>query len=340
MRLTFVLVPVLTVVLAGASLLVGAGDTGYQEVVEYFWHGTTDANLEMVITTLRVPRMFAAALVGAALGAGGVLLQAATRNPLAETGLLGVNAGAALGVVLGITFAGAESGYAYLIWALVGALAASGAVLAIAATGRTSPLRLVLAGVALGAMFKGIGGYLLLRSGSTFDQYRFWALGSLSGVQERMVAHAFPLVLCGLLLAVVMIRPLSALALGDDTATALGHHPGRIRLVVSVAVTALAAAAVAVAGPIAFLGLLAPWLARAMAGPALGGQLFLAIFAGSALLLAADTAARIVVRPYEVPASVLVAFLGAPLLIRAAYVMGNSRPSRLGSGAALRMGGR
>ena len=325
LRWIFVLLPSLTVLLAAASLLVGAGDVTYREVLGFFWNGTSDARLEMIITTLRVPRALAAVLVGVALGAGGLLLQSATRNPLAETGLLGVNSGAALGVVAGITFAGAESGREYLLCALAGALAASGAVLLIAATGRASPLRLILAGVALGATFKGISGYLLMRDGSTFDQYRFWALGSLSGVQQRMVIQASPLVLIGLVLAALLVRPLSALALGDDTATALGHRPHRIRIVTGLAVTALAAAAVAVAGPIAFLGLLAPWLAHSLSGPDIGGRLFLAAFAGAALLLAADMAARVVVRPYEVPASVLIAFLGAPLLIHAAYRLGGSR---------------
>ncbi|HCU51469.1 MAG TPA: ABC transporter permease [Micromonosporaceae bacterium] len=306
LRYSFLLATLLTVLLAGTSLLVGADSTA------------TGERLEMIVTTLRIPRMFAALLAGVALGAGGVLLQAATRNPLAETGLLGVNSGAALGVVLGISFAGAESGYEYLIYALGGAMLASAAVLAIASTGRASPLRLILAGVALGATLRGITGYLLLRNTAGFDQYRFWTLGSLSGVDSRMVLHAAPFVASGLLLAGFMVRPLSALALGDEAARALGHHPGRVRVLVAIAVTLLAAASVAIAGPIAFLGLLAPWLARAVAGPFLPAQLFLAAVFGAGLLLLADTIARVIVRPYEVPASVLIAIAGAPLLVWAA----------------------
>lgn len=303
-----------------ASMLVGAGGTPPGRTLAYLLGddgARTDDGLRVIIVSLRWPRTAAAVTVGAALGVGGVLLQSATRNVLAETGLLGVNSGAALGVVVGIVAAGAESGAAYLAWALLGAFTASAAVLLIATSGRAggSPLRLLLAGLALGMTFKGITGALLLRSATAYDQYRFWVLGSLSGIGLDRLRDVLPAVVLGLLLAWVLLRPLSALALGDDVARALGHRPRRVRTGVVVAVTLLAASAVALAGPIAFLGLLAPFAARAVAGPGLPAQAVLAALAGTAALLAADVAARVVVRPYEVPASVLVALLGAPVLI-------------------------
>jgi iron complex transport system permease protein len=308
---------------AGASMLVGAGTTAPARAVAWLAgdpSARADDHLTVILTALRWPRTVAAVVVGAALGVGGVLLQAATRNVLADTGILGVNSGAALGVVLGITLAGAESGYAYLLWALAGAFAASAAVLAVAASGRAggSPLRLLLAGVALGMTFKGLTGALLLRSASAYDQYRFWVLGSLSGVELRTVLTALPAVVAGLVVGVALVRPLSALSLGDDVARALGHRPSAVRITVAAAVTLLAASAVAVAGPIAFLGLLAPFAARALAGPGIGTQLLLAALIGPLVLLAADVAGRVVVRPYEAPASVFVTLLGAPLLIAVA----------------------
>lgn len=304
-----------------ASMLVGAGGTPPGRALDYLLGepaARADDGLAVTLVSLRWPRTAAAGVVGAALGAAGVLLQAATRNVLAEPGLLGVNAGAALGVVGGIVLAGAETGSAYLGWALLGAVTTSAVVLAVAGGGRAgaAPLRLVLAGVAIGMTGKGLTGVLLLRSANSYDQYRFWVLGSLSGVELAGVVAVLPAVLLGLAVAAGLARPLAALALGDDAARALGHRPGAVRLGAGAAVTLLAAAGVALAGPIAFVGLLAPFAARALTGPRLGAQLALAPLLGAALLLAADIAARVVVRPYEVPASVLVALLGAPLLIR------------------------
>ncbi|HLL69414.1 MAG TPA: iron ABC transporter permease [Micromonosporaceae bacterium] len=324
-RATLVAV-VLIVGLAGAasmSMLLGAGDTTPAQAVAWLLGdpaARADEKLDVILVSLRWPRTLAAVVVGVGLGVGGVLLQAVTRNVLAETGILGVNAGAALGVVVGITAAGAETGYAYLLWALVGAFAASALVLAIAASGRAagSPLRLLLVGLALGMTFKGLTGALLLRSAMSYDQYRFWVLGSLSGVELRTVLAALPAVVLGLLAALVLLRPMSALSLGDDAARALGHRPGLVRTGVAGAVTLLAAAAVAIAGPIAFLGLIAPFAARALVGAHLGAQLAVAGVLAPAILLLADVAGRLVVRPYEAPAAVFVTLLGAPLLIAVA----------------------
>lgn len=324
-RGVLVAVPLILGLIAAAtmSMLLGAGDTTPARAVAWLLGdpaARADPQLHVILVSLRWPRTLAALTVGAGLGVGGVLLQAVTRNVLAETGILGVNAGAALGVVVGITAAGAESGYAYLLWALVGAFAASALVLSIAASGRAagSPLRLLLVGLALGMTFKGLTGALLLRSDTSYDQYRFWVLGSLSGVELRTVVAALPAVVLGLLAALALLRPISALSLGDDTARALGHRPGLVRTGVAGAVTLLAAAAVAIAGPIAFLGLLAPFAARALVGAHLGAQLAVAGVVAPTVLLLADIAGRLTVRPYEAPAAVFVTLLGAPLLIAVA----------------------
>ncbi|MGB8946271.1 MAG: iron ABC transporter permease [Streptomyces sp.] len=302
------------------SLLVGSGSTPMGRAWDFLTgdpSARADAQIRLAVMDVRLPRTLAGALVGVALGAAGCLLQAVTRNPLAETGLLGVNSGAALGVVIGLTYFEVTSAYGVLVWALVGGMAASAVVLLLAASGRAagSPLRLVLAGSALGATFHGMTSYVLLGTQSTFDTYRYWTIGSLAGIKTSETYPLIPLIAAGLLIAFCCVRPLSALALGDDSARSLGHHPGRIRLIVAAAVTLLAGSAVALAGPIAFLGLLAPYAARAVTGPRMAGQLVLSALVAANVMIAADLLARIVIRPWETPVSVLLAFIGGPLLI-------------------------
>nr|BFE82413.1 amonabactin ABC transporter permease subunit 2 [Planobispora longispora] len=304
------------VALLATSMLTGAGRISPEQVVDYLLGATGDAHLEMVVTTLRLPRTLAAIVVGAALGVSGMLLQAVTRNPLAETGLLGVNSGAALGVVLGIVWTGAQTGGAYLAWALGGALLTTGVVLLIGS--RFSSLKLILAGAALSATLTGITSALLVADPGTFDQYRFWVLGSLAGIPMDRVLAVAPAILAGLVMAALAARPLAALSLGDDVAVALGHRPGRTRVAVTVAVTLLSAAAVAVAGPIGFLGLLAGHLAKTVPGDRVGPRIVLSGLAGAIVLLGADVLARVVMRPYEAPVSLLIAIVGGPVLIAVA----------------------
>ncbi|MDN3518859.1 iron ABC transporter permease [Aquisalimonas lutea] len=311
------------------SLVTGAGEPGPVGSLRYLLSAGSvpdAATADTVIRTLRLPRTAAAVVVGIALGVAGCLLQALTRNPLAETGILGINAGAALAVVLGITYAGAGTGAAYLVWAFAGALAGSALVLLLANAGAATPLRLVLAGIALGSTFSGLTAAVLLGNQASYDQYRFWVLGTLSGVDTGALWFIMPAVAASVALALLVTRPLSALLLGDDAARALGHHPRVIRAWVALAATLAAGSAVALAGPIAFLGLLAPHAARAVAGPRLGVQCVLSGVVGAAVLLGADIVARVVVPPFEVPASVLVALLGAPVMI---WVVRSNRLLRL-----------
>ncbi|MGW4182052.1 Fe(3+)-hydroxamate ABC transporter permease FhuB [Streptomyces albidoflavus] len=306
--------------LCAASLSIGAGEVGPGGALDYLLNrdgARADSRLALVVGDLRLPRTLTAVLVGAALGVAGCLLQAVTRNPLAETGLLGVNAGASLGVVAGIALLGFDSGYAYLVCAFTGAVVASGLVLLIAGrTGGGSPMRLMLAGSALGATFGGLTSVIVVNSAETYDRFRFWVLGSLAGVEGYgEVGRLLPVVAVGFLVAALVVRPLSALALGDDLARSLGHRPQLVRLTVAGSVTLLTAAAVALAGPISFLGLLAGFLARAVAGTRLPARLALAGLVGAAVLTLSDIAARVVSRPYEAPVSVIVALLGVPVLI-------------------------
>ncbi|MFH8870838.1 Fe(3+)-hydroxamate ABC transporter permease FhuB [Streptomyces griseus] len=308
------------VLLTAISLSIGAGEVGPGGVLDYLLgrDGARDnARLSLVVGDLRLPRTLTALLVGAALGVAGCLLQAVTRNPLAETGLLGVNAGASLGVVAGIALLGFDSGYAYLVCAFVGAVVASGLVLLISGRrGGGSPMRLVLAGAALGATFGGLTSVIVVNSAETYDRFRFWVLGSLAGVEGfGELGRLAPVLALGFLVALLVARPLSALALGDDLARSLGHRPPVIRTVVAIGVTLLTAAAVALAGPISFLGLLAGFLARALAGTRLAARILLAGLIGACVLTVSDIAARVVSRPFEAPVSVIVALIGAPVLI-------------------------
>ncbi|MEU8565322.1 Fe(3+)-hydroxamate ABC transporter permease FhuB [Streptomyces cyaneofuscatus] len=311
---------VAVLLLSGLSLSIGAGEVGVGGVLDYLLNrdGARDnARLSLVVGDLRLPRTLTALLVGAALGVAGCLLQAVTRNPLAETGLLGVNAGASLGVVAGIALLGFDSGYAYLVCAFVGAVVASGLVLLISGRrGGGSPMRLVLAGAALGATFGGLTSVIVVNSAETYDRFRFWVLGSLAGVEGfGELGRLAPVLAIGFLVALLVARPLSALALGDDLARSLGHRPPVIRTVVAIGVTLLTASAVALAGPISFLGLLAGFLARAIAGTRLAARLLLAGLIGACVLAVSDVAARVVSRPFEAPVSVIVALIGAPVLI-------------------------
>ncbi|GAA0462331.1 iron chelate uptake ABC transporter family permease subunit [Streptomyces olivaceiscleroticus] len=326
---------VLFLALALLSLLIGTGNSSPARAWDYLLGdpaARADSQLRLALLDVRLPRTVAAVLVGVCLGTSGCLLQAATRNPLAETGLLGVNSGAAFAVVLGLTYFGAASSAALLVWALVGGAAASAVVLLLAASGRAagSPLRLVLAGSALGATFHGLTAYVLLGTRSTFDTYRYWTIGSLAGVDLADLLPLLPLAAVGLLVALGCARPLSALGLGDDSARSLGHHPGRIRLVVAGAVSLLVGCAVAVAGPIAFLGLLAPYAARAVAGARTAVQLALSALVAADVMLLADILARVVIRPWETPVSVLLAFVGGPLLI---WIARSARLSTAGASA-------
>ncbi|MFD0272899.1 Fe(3+)-hydroxamate ABC transporter permease FhuB [Kitasatospora sp. NPDC127111] len=350
-RLTVVGILAALLALTALSLSVGAGEVGPGRVLDYLLDrggARGDSRLALVVGDLRLPRTLTALLVGTALGVAGAQLQSVTRNPLAETGLLGVNAGASLGVVAGIALLGVQTSYGYLAFAFGGAVLASTLVLLIAGSrGGGSPMRLVLGGSAVGATFGGLTGVLIVNSPEAYDRYRVWVLGSLAGVEGwTTLRQLAPVLGAGFLVAAFTTRPLAALALGDDLARGLGHRPGATRAAVATAVTLLTASAVALAGPISFLGLLAGFLARAAAGPRVGRLTLLAGLVGAAVLTGADVLARVVARPFEAPVSVIVALIGAPTLIaivrsRKTAALGmtdtaptGSAPSRAEGGAA------
>ncbi|TFH72061.1 iron chelate uptake ABC transporter family permease subunit [Cellulomonas sp. HD19AZ1] len=306
---------VLLVVAVGASLALGARPVALGTVVDAFVR-PDGSDAQSVVLDLRLPRTVLGLLVGVSLGLSGALIQALTRNPLADPGILGVNAGAQLAVVLGAT-AGVVTLRGQLWLAFAGAAAATLAVYAIGAAGRgrPSPLRLTLAGVALGAALGGVTSGLTLVSERTYDTMRVWGVGSLAARDLGVAATIAPFVAVGVLVALAVARPLNAVALGDDTAATLGARLGATRVAVVVAVTLLAGAATAAAGPVGFVGLMVPHVARWLTGPDQRWVLTLTMLLAPVLVLVSDVTGRLVMRPAELPVGIVTAFVGAPVLV-------------------------
>ena len=303
------------VVVCVASLFIGSGDISLSAALGALQHGGTDTTA-ILVNQFRVPRMYLGLLVGAALAIAGALMQAVTRNPLADPGILGVNAGAYFAVVLAVAFTGATNVSSYIGWAFAGAGVTTLVVYLIGTRGRSgaTPVLLVLAGVAVGAVLGGIGRGITLLNPDVFDKIRFWNAGSLQGRQIDTVTGVLPFIVVGLILALTLPRALNAVALGDDVAVALGAHIARTRILAIVAVTSLCGAATAAAGPILFLGLLVPYIARSIVGPDQRWIFPFALVLGPIVFLSADVLGRLLVDA-ELPVGIVTAFIGAPVLI-------------------------
>ncbi|MEO3780455.1 iron chelate uptake ABC transporter family permease subunit [Micromonospora sp. B11E3] len=306
------------VVLALASLAVGSHTTSISAVWTALTNYPADPSIdEITVRSLRLPRTALAICVGMALGMAGSLMQALTRNPLADPGILGVNSGAALAVVIGISVYGLHTLQGYLWLALLGAFVTSVGVYALGAVGRSgaSPVRLALAGTAVGAVLNGFISAIVLLDRKAFDGFREWVVGSLAGKSMDTLLVVVPLVAVGIVLSLSMGGALNALAMGDDTARALGAKIARTRAVGVVAVTLLCGVATAAVGPIGFIGLVVPHIARAITGPDHKWLLPYAVLLGAILVLASDVAGRLIVRPSELEVGVVTALIGAPVFI-------------------------
>lgn len=297
------------------SLAIGARaidlDTVWQAIAHY---DATDP-LQQTVRELRGSRTLIGILAGAALGVAGALMQSLTRNPFADPGLLGINAGASLAVVIALT-TGLAAGFAAQVpVAFVGAGLAAVLVYAIGARGAAAgaPVRLALAGVALTALISSITYAVLMVDDATLDQYRLWVAGSLTGRTADEVAALAPIVGIAIVAALVASRQLEAVALGEDAARALGVRIGAIRTVVIVLVTLLAASATAAAGPIVFVGLAVPHLARALVGASLPWLVAVSALGGAALVLVCDVLGRIVAPPGEIGVGITTALIGGVL---------------------------
>ncbi|HBR0949905.1 TPA: Fe(3+)-siderophore ABC transporter permease [Klebsiella quasipneumoniae subsp. similipneumoniae] len=300
---------------AALSLTIGAKSLPIGTVFTAF-SGTCQSADCTIVLDARLPRTLAGLLAGIALGLAGALMQTLTRNPLADPGLLGVNSGASFAIVLGAALFGFTSPQEQLLLAFCGALCAS---LLVAFTGsqgggQLSPVRLTLAGVALAAVLEGLSNGIALLNPDVYDQLRFWQAGSLDiRTLQTLKIVLLPVVVAGIA-ALLLSRALNSLSLGNDTATALGSRVARTQLIGLIVITVLCGSATAVVGPIAFIGLMMPHMARWLVGADHRWSLPVTLLATPALLLFADVIGRLLV-PGELRVSVVSAFLGAPVLI-------------------------
>lgn len=315
-RLLFLLLA--AAALLGASLLslgMGAKFIPAGTVLEAFTNYQDTADHAIILQN-RLPRTMLGICAGLALGASGALIQGITRNPLADPGILGVNAGASFAIVIAIGAFGVSGLTGYIWWAFAGAVLTTVAVYVIGTAGRNvvNPIRLTLAGVALGAVLTGVGSGLTLLNPKAFDHLRSWSIGSLDTRTMDTVTAVAPYMAVGLLMALLTVRGLNAVALGDDLATALGSNVNRTRVLGVAAITLLSGSATAAAGAIGFVGLMIPHVARWIVGPDQRWILGSSLLLSPLLLLLSDILGRIAV-PGELQVGVVTAFIGAPVLI-------------------------
>ncbi|MCM2416960.1 iron ABC transporter permease [Streptomyces sp. RKAG293] len=310
------------ILLSLLSIALGALSIPLDQVVRALLGHPSSRLIDNVVWTVRVPRTVLGLSVGAALGLSGALMQALTRNPLADPGVLGVSAGASFGIVVSVAVFGVGSLYGYVWFAFAGALATSVLVFLLGRSGRSgaTPVKLALAGVAVTFLLFSLTNAIVLTDPDALDRYRFWSAGSLADRDSGVVLSILPFLAVGALLALATAPALNSLALGDDVAASLGRRLGLVRLQGVIAVMLLTGASVAVVGPVVFLGLVVPHVARILAqyaglGPDHRWLLPLSAALAPCLLLGADIIGRVVARPVEIQAGVLVAFIGGPFFI-------------------------
>ena len=304
----------LVVLTAVVSLAVGSRSIPIGTVVDVLFH-EDGSDASTIVHGLRLPRTVLGLAVGACLGMAGALMQGHTRNPLAEPGLLGVNAGAAFAVVCGIyVFSVGAGGYVW--FALVGAGLASAAVFAIGSSrGGPNPVTLVLAGAAVTALLEAATQSVVLRDLATLKEYRFWVVGSTAGRSMDIFWQVLPFMLAGLLLAAISAPGLNLLQLGDDVARSLGMTPWVHKAMGIAAVMLLSGAATAACGPIAFLGLVVPHVARVFSGVDYRWLVPYSALIGAVFLVLADVVGRVVVRPGELQVGIVMALVGGPVFM-------------------------
>ena len=311
---------VIATAVAGAALLslaVGSQQLPFGTVLQALVHPDPTLAEHLIVTEVRLPRTFIGLLAGAALGLAGAIIQAVTRNPLADPGILGVNAGAGLFVVLGISVFGVTSLTGYVWFGFAGAALAAVLVYVVGSLGRggATPVKLALAGTALTAALLSFTTGVLVTDVQTYDQFRFWQVGSLAGRGSDIAWQGLPFLIAGVVVALASARSLNALALGDDVATSLGQNVAVARLIAAVAVVLLCGTATAMAGPLVFVGLIVPHVARIITGPDHRWLLPYSMLLAPVLLLLADVLGRVVARPGEVQVGIVTALIGAPFFV-------------------------
>ncbi|MBE4736346.1 MULTISPECIES: FecCD family ABC transporter permease [Streptomyces] len=304
---------VLLGLVALASIAIGAKELSFEQV----WHGLFEdtGTYGDAVVGERISRTLLGLLAGAALGLAGAVLQALTRNPLADPGLLGINAGASAAVVTAITYFGVTSLSGYVWFAFAGAAAVGALVWFLGGSRGATPVRLALAGTAISAALYGYLQAVMIMDDAALSKMRFWTVGSLASATDGTITQVLPFLAVGTVVALLLARPLNAMAMGDDTARALGADLNRTRALSMAAATVLCGAATAACGPIVFVGLMVPHVVRSFTGPDLRWILPYATVLSPVLLLGADVIGRMVARPAELQVGIVTAILGGPVFI-------------------------
>lgn len=304
---------VILALVALASIAIGAKELSLEQV----WHGlfADTGTYGDVVVGDRISRTLLGLLAGAALGLAGAVLQALTRNPLADPGLLGINAGASAAVVTAITYFGVTSLTWYVWFAFAGAAVVGGLVWFLGGSRGATPVRLALAGTAVSAALYGYLQAVMIMDDAALSKMRFWTVGSLASANDETIEQVLPFLAVGTVVALLLARPLNAVAMGDDTARALGANLSRTRALSMAAATVLCGAATAACGPIVFVGLMVPHVVRSFTGPDLCWILPYATLLSPVLLLGADVIGRILARPAELQVGIVTAILGGPVFI-------------------------
>lgn len=307
---------ILLIVSIISSLMLGARVVSYQELMDGLFYTNQDSYGANVVRK-RISRTVFSLCCGVALGIAGVLMQAVTRNPLADPSILGVNTGATLFVVIGITFFNITTAGEYIWLALIGASITAVFVFGIGSMGRggATPIKLLLAGAATSAALSSLVTAIIIPSAYAQDQFRFWQVGSVGSGNWDSIKIFIPFLIFGVFIAFISAPALNALALGDDVATSLGIRPGVLRFFAIVAGVVLCGAATALAGPIGFIGLLATHAMRFVIGPDLRFLIPMSALAGAIILTFSDVVGRLIASPGELEVGILTAFIGAPILI-------------------------
>ncbi|QNK57867.1 iron ABC transporter permease [Paenibacillus sp. PAMC21692] len=306
----------LLVVCVLASLALGSKPLRLHEIMDGLFRSDVDSYSANIVRK-RISRTVFSLCCGAALGVSGALMQAVTRNPIADPSILGVNMGASLFVVCGIAFWNISTANQYIWLALAGAAITAVFVFGIGSMGRggATPIKLVLAGAATSAALGSLVTAIMIPRSYVMDQFRFWQVGSVGSASWSGIGTFVPFLVVGLLIGFLAAPALNALALGDDTATGLGVRTGTLRFTAALAGVLLCGATTALAGPIGFIGLLSTHVIRLMIGPDLRFVIPMSAIAGAGILTIADVGGRLIGRPGELEVGVVTAFIGAPILI-------------------------
>lgn len=307
---------ILLVLCVMASLAFGSRMVGFNGVMDGLFHQNIDS-YEANIVRKRISRTVFSLFCGAALGVSGALMQAVTRNPIADPSILGVNTGASLFVVFGIAFLNISTANQYIWLALAGAAITAVFVFGIGSMGRggATPIKLVLAGAATSAALSSLVTAIMIPRSYVMDQFRFWQVGSVGSASWSAIATFIPFLLGGILIGFMAAPALNALALGDDVATGLGVRTGTLRLIAALAGVLLCGATTALAGPIGFIGLLSTHVIRLILGPDLRFIIPMSALSGAIILTISDVGGRLIGSPGELEVGVVTAFIGAPILI-------------------------